>query len=213
MTAAGPVTPVAGGNTVRRGTSGRRLALGGAAFLLAIGLGMAPGPAAAPVLASCASPASIPDAIAKADVVLVGTVTGVDNGGRWASVRVEERWRGAGSVPDVIKVHGGPEPGVTTSIDRVFGADRYLLFLTDGPGPEYYVDNACTATTIWTDDLAQYRPGGVAAAPDVAADAPGETSAGADIVPVVALVAALLIVLIAYFVILRSRRRPPDWMR
>jgi hypothetical protein len=200
-------------NPVRGDTAVRRIALAAGALLVAVAIGIAPGPAAAPALASCASPVPIADALQLADVVLVGTVTHAENGGRWVDVKVEERWRSAGSVPDVITVHGGPGPGSATSIDRAFGTDRYLFFLTYGPGPEYYVDNACTATTIWTDDLAPYRPVGVAPAPGVAADAPLAAQDGADTLPVMALVAALLIVLLAYFLILRARRRPPDWMR
>ncbi len=138
-------------------------------------------------------------------------------GSRTAGAGPASRWRSAGGAlrPFLTssRCTAARSPGSTTSIDRVFDTDRYLFFLTDGPGPEYYVDNACTSTTVWTDDLAQYRPGGVAPAPDVAVDTPGGTSAGADVIPVVALVAALLIVLVAYFLILRSRRRPPDWMR
>ena len=154
---------------------------------------------------------AIPNAMSLADVVLVGTVTGTENGGRWASVRVEERWRTRGSVPEEISVHGGPEPGTATSIDRVYTPGRYLFFLTTGRG--YFLDNACTATTTWTQDLAQFRPLGVAPAPDVAAGVPAGSGYSVEILPVVALVAALLIVLMSYGLILRARRRPPDWMR
>jgi hypothetical protein len=183
------------------------------ALLLAVALGLAAGPAATPARASCASPIPVADAMSLADVVLVGTVTHAENSGRWVDVRVEERWRGAASLPDVIRVHGGPEAGSATTIDRAFAEGRYLFFLTDGPGPEYYVDNACTATTTWTDDLAQYRPGGVVPAPAVAVDSPPGAQDGVDLVPVMALVAALVIALVAYFLILRARGRPPDWMR
>ena len=182
-----------------------------AALLMAVALGLAPGPAAAPAHASCAAPVSIPEAMSMADVVLVGTVTGTENDGRWATVRVEERWQARSSVPDEISVHGGPEPGADTSIDRVFAPGRYLFFLTFGRG--YFLDNACTATTPWTQDLAQYRPLGVAPAPAVASGVPAGSGDFPDIVPVVALVAALLIALLSYGLILRARRRPPDWVR
>ena len=192
-------------------TGVRRLALAAGALLVAVALGLAPGPAASPVRASCASPVPIPDAMSLAEVVLVGTVTSTENGGRWATVRVEERWQTRGSVPDEIAVHGGPEPGAETSIDRVYSPGRYLFFLTIGRG--YYLDNACTATTAWTQDLAQFRPLGVAPAPDVAAGVPAGSRDPVDIVPVVALGVALLIALMSYGLILRARRRPPDWVR
>jgi hypothetical protein len=180
-------------------------------LFMAVALGLASGPAVSPVHASCAAPVSVPEAMRLADVVLVGTVTGTENGGRWTTVRVEERWKTQGSVPDEIEVHGGPEPGATTSIDRVYDAGRYLFFLTLGRG--YFLDNACTATTAWTQGLAQYRPLGVAPAPDVAAGVPAGSGDSVDRLPVVALVAALLIALLSYGLILRARRRPPDWMR
>lgn len=192
-------------------TGVRRLALAAGALLLAAALGLAPGPAASPVRASCASPVPIPDAMSLAEVVLVGTVTSTENGGRWATARVEERWQARGSIPDEIAVHGGPEPGAETSIDRVYSPGRYLFFLTIGRG--YYLDNACTATTAWTQDLAQFRPLGVAPAPDVAAGVPAGSRDPVDIVPVVALGVALLIALMSYGLILRARRRPPDWVR
>jgi hypothetical protein len=198
-------------SAARQRTGVRRLAFAAGALLMAVTLGLAPGPAASPALASCAAPVSIPEAMSMADVVLVGTVTGTENDGRWATVRVEERWQTRSSVPDEISVHGGPEPGARTSIDKVFAPGRYLFFLTFGRG--YFLDNDCTATTPWTQDLAQYRPLGVAPAPAVASGVPAGSGDSVDIVPVAALVAALLIALMSYGLILRARRRPPDWVR
>ncbi len=203
--------PVTRGTMVRPRTALHRLAAAAGALLVAMAIGLAPGPATSPVRASCATPAPIPYAMDQADVVVVGTVTGVDNGGRWASVRVEERWLARGSVPDVIDVHGGPEPGAATSIDRVYTPGRYLFFLTFGRG--YFLDNACTETAVWTPDLAQFRPLGVAPAPDVAAGVPAGSRDPVDILPVLALVAALVIAIMSYVLILRARRRPPEWMR
>ncbi|MCJ7709436.1 MAG: hypothetical protein MUQ32_01265, partial [Chloroflexi bacterium] len=133
------------------------------------------------------------------------------NGGRWITLRVEERWRGPQSMPDTISVRAGPEPGASTSVDRVFGEGRYLFVLTGGP--ETFTDNACSATTVWTDDLAALRPSGVSPAADVVAGKPMGPLDLDVIVPLAALIGALAIALISYLLILRSRGRPPDWMR
>ncbi|MHB8891662.1 MAG: hypothetical protein ACYC65_06410 [Candidatus Limnocylindrales bacterium] len=180
-------------------------------LLVALLVALGPGPSAAPVLAACAPARPIEESMVLADLVVVGTVTRTENGGRWITVRVEERWRAPESLPDTIEVRAGPEPGAATSIDRVFVQARYLFFLTSGP--EYFVDNACTATTLWTEDLAALRPSGVSPAPNVVADAPLGPLDQVELVPVVALFGALVIVLVSYMFILRARRRPPDWMR
>lgn len=178
-----------------------------AALILPVGLVLT----AAPALASCIPPRPIEESLLRADVVVVGMVTHIENGGRWITVRVEERWRAPESLPEVIAVRGGPEPGTATSVDRVFVPGRYLFFLTGGPG--YFVDNACTATTAWTDELAAHRPPGVSPAPNVVSEAPPGPLDQVDLWPVAALSGALLIALVSYGFILRGRRRPPDWMR
>jgi hypothetical protein len=193
--------------TERARTAARRLG----SLLVALLLVFAPGPAATPALASCAPPRPVEESLRMADAVLVGTVTHLENGGRWAVVQVEERWRGSETMPDTIEVRGGPEPGTSTSADRVFTGERYLFFLTKGPG--YFADNACTATTVWTDDLAAFRPSGVAPAPGTAASPPMGPLDLAVVLPLAALIGALVIALVSYLLILRSRGRPPDWMR
>lgn len=180
-------------------------------LLVGLLLALGPGPSVAPVLAACAPPRPIEESMVLADLVVVGTVTHTENGGRWITVRVEERWRAPDSLPDTIEVRAGPEPGAATSVDRIFAQARYLFFLTSGP--EYFVDNACTATTLWTEDLAALRPSGVSPAPNVVADAPLGPLDQVELLPVAALVGALVIVLVSYMFILRARRRPPDWMR
>jgi hypothetical protein len=189
-----------------RRSSGRNLALAAAALLLAL----APGSAVTTASASCEMIPGIAEGIPLYDAVVVGTVTGLERGGRWAEVRVEERWRTPGPLPDTIEIHGGPDAG-TTRTDRVFTAARYLLFLTSGPG--YYTDDLCTPTTLWTADLAAYRPAGVVAAPESPSDASPGPFEGMDLVPLVAMVAALVIAVFSYVLILRARRRPPDWLR
>lgn len=171
--------------------------------------GLATGPQ--PVAASCAAPAPIDEAILQGDVVFVGTVLHLDNQARWATVRVEERWRGARDLADTVEVRGGPGPGTASTVDRLFGTDRYLFVVTRGPG--YLEDNACSATTPWSDDLARLRPIDVSAAPDVVANVAVKELRVEQFVPILALVGALIVAVIAYLVILRARRRPPDWLR
>ncbi len=149
---------------------------------MALFLVLGAGPAVDPVLASCAPPRPIEESMLLADVVVVGIVTQVENSGRWITVKVEERWRGPESLPETIRVRGGPEPGAATSVDRVFVQARYLLFLTGGPAT--FTDNACSATVVWTDQLAALRPAGVVACPrrghgrSARVAGPGEPAAG-----------------------------------
>lgn len=190
-------------------TSAAGRAVGG--LLIALLLAFGTGRTADPVLASCAPPRPIEESLLLADVVVVGMVTKVENSGRWITVKVEERWRGPESMPATIWVRGGPEPGAATSVDRVYAQARYLLFLTGGP--ESFFDNACSATAVWTDELAALRPTGVSPAPDVVTDAPPGLLDQVDLLPVAALLGALAIALVSYGLILRVRRRPPDWVR
>lgn len=164
-----------------------------------------------PAVASCAGIVSLEDALLVAETVFVGSVTGLENMDRWATVRVEERWKGARDLPDTVQVRGGPEPGVASSVDRVFAPGRYLFLVTRGPG--YLQDNACSATTPWTDSLSSVRPAGLSAAPDVVSGAEVTEFDLDPYLPIAALAFALIVAVIAYLVVLRARRRPPDWMR
>jgi hypothetical protein len=193
---------------VRRRTAGRLLV---GVLAVAVWASLAAGPGAVAARASCVVSPPLGEAVRAGEVVFVGTVTRVDNGGRWATVRVEERWRSVAPLPDVVEVRGGPEAGAATSVDRVYAPGRFLFVVAPGPG--YLADNACTATRPWSNDLAVLRPTGVQPAPEVVADAPPSLLDQVDAIPVVALVVALLISVTAYLFILRARRRPPDWMR
>lgn len=209
MTARRPVVLAAAlalGLLLRPGVGGPDGGTGGST-----GPGGLPGLAVAPASASCATTPSIDDAVLLGDVVFVGTVLRTENSGRWATVRVEERWRGARDLGDTVQVRGGPEAGTATPIDRIFATSRYLFVVSQGPG--YLTDNQCTATVPWTDDLARLRPIDVSAAPDVTTGAQVTELDMDRLLPTVALVAALVIAVIAYLVILRARRRPPDWFR
>lgn len=111
---------------------------------------------AAPVLASCMMPPPIEQAIRDADSVFLGTVTGLSNNDRWATVAVEEVWKGPDLAP-IVEVRGGPEGDMATSVDRSFsGGTRYLFlaYIADG----VLNDNACSSTTEFTADLARLRP-------------------------------------------------------
>lgn len=133
-------------------------ALLGAAAILA-----APGAA----LADCMASPPIEIALSGADIVFVGTVTEVGNGGRWASVIVEDIWKGP-DLPGTIIVRGGPEGNAASSVDRSFDAGvRYLFFPVLAPQPAgeplpveiaALTDNSCTSTQPLTPEIAGLRP-------------------------------------------------------
>lgn len=179
-----------------------------ALVLLAAGAVLAP----APALASCAGVPLPPDeAVFFGDVVFVGTVLRTENEGRWATVRVEERWKGSDDLAETIVVRGGPGPGMATSTDRTYAAGRYL-FIVERAGVEVR-DSACGSTQPWTEELAPLRPATVSpAAAELPTDPLGAIEP-ATIALVAALVGALLVAVVAYLWVLRARRRPPDWMR
>jgi hypothetical protein len=184
---------------------GRAFAI--AALLLAAPVSTVPG-----AFADCASPVPVENAVRLGPVVFVGTVTFLENDNRWAVVQVDERWLGADELPDSVNVHGGPEEGSSTPVDRRYQTGQQYLFVVTNEG-DSFADDACSGTTPWTADLARLRPAGVTAV------APGDTGTPLDLlqngstVAVAALFGALLVAIVAYILILRRRRRPPDWMR
>jgi hypothetical protein len=171
----------------------------------------AAGPLAPAALSACASPPAIEDAVRTGEIVFVGTVTFVENGDRWAVVNVDERWRGADSLPESVQVHGGLEPGTVLGTDRSYELGRYLFVVTDAG--DHLADSACSGTRLWTGDLARLRPNGVAAVAPGPGDSPFDMLVSGDVLVVVALVGALLVAIVAYILILRRRQRPPDWRR
>ena len=186
-----------------------RLMIGLVATLIAV---LVPGLASpARVLGSCADPPAFADGLAQAPVVFVGTVIFLENDSRWVTVNVEERWRGADDLGESVEVHGGGDIGTSTTVDRRYEAQRYLFAVSDGPG--YLVDNDCTATSPWSDAFARLRPAGVEAAPGLAVASPIDDVNMDVFLPLAGLGAALVVVVVAYLIVLRSRRRPPDWMR
>ena len=154
-----------------------------------------PGPALADtfapsVLLDCQPAPPIEEAVRTSELVFVGTVTSLDHGGRSATVQVAEVWRG-GEMPATVTILGGTDPARAMEDDRILEAGvRYVFvpFVIDGR----LVDNICTATTAWVDDLAAIRPAGVRTPTASAAPAaPGPLSAVADLA--LPLLTALLI--------------------
>ena len=197
---------------VLRGTgSSGFLALLVACALVALALGVS---LARPisVLAACpTAPQPAEDAVLFGDVVFVGTVLRSENEGRWPTVRVEERWKGAAGLADTIVVRGGPEPGTATATDRTYLPGRYLFVVRNENG--VLADDGCSGTQAWTDELATLRPPGVPpAATELPTDPLGSINPG-TLAAVAGLLVALLIAIVAYLYVLRARRRPPDWIR
>lgn len=114
---------------------------------------------AVPVSASCALPPGVPEPrLHDAEILIVGTVRAVRDGGRVATVTVDEIWR-APDLPTEVVIQGGFATGDSfTSGDRTFEAGvRYLFDLTiDQDGN--LQDGACTQTTVWSAELAAFRP-------------------------------------------------------
>jgi hypothetical protein len=196
------------GPTTRRAARAR---IGAAALATSFAVLLVPGLTASPVAADCAGPATIQDAQRTGDILFVGSVVRLENDNRWIKVLVEERWQNADGVPDTVDIRGGPEAGISSSTQRAYTQGRYLFDVTNfGP---FYQDTSCSATTLWTDDLARYRPSNVAQAPNSSSGSPLDAIGSSDLALAAVLVLALLIAVVAYILILRRRKRPPDWMR
>jgi len=160
------------------------------AVLLAPGAALAETFAPGPVIADCQMAPPIEEAVRTAELAFVGTVTEVANGGRSASVRVEEVWRG-GEMPASVTVLGGMDPAQPMEDDRTFEAGVRYLFLPFAIDRQL-VDNICSATRPWVDELEAVRPAGVQTpAPTAAPAALGPLSAVADLA--LPLLTALLI--------------------
>lgn len=115
--------------------------------------------------ASCAGVVSVQDSVRSAPTVFVGTVLDVSNGGRVATVRVDDVWRGRG-IAASVDVVGSPDlNAAATSVDRTYAAGSQYLFVPDGGGPQHFSDNNCTATQIYAGTLAALRPASAPGAP------------------------------------------------
>jgi hypothetical protein len=124
-----------------------------AAGVAALGFMLTPSVA----LADCMMPAPVKEAALKADILFVGTVTETTSNDTWASVAVEEVWRGPDLPADVV-VKGGPGGNAMTSVDRTFWAGVKYLFFPYADEQGALADNSCTNTMEWSADLAQIRP-------------------------------------------------------
>lgn len=129
-------------------------------------------------------PTGLGDAIANADLVVVGTVVSTRSHHRVATVHREELWKGR--VGLTLEVFGGPADGhVATSVDRTYRVgERYLLLVrapaARGQPPIFggrYEDSQCSGTRPWTEALARYRPATATVTRDESATGPQTTSA------------------------------------
>jgi hypothetical protein len=116
---------------------------------------------AVPAAASCAGPVPIPQAMQEASAVFVGTVVGLENMRRWATVEISDTWKGP--VEDVVEVRAGPKdpPGpisAASSVDRYYRRGvEYLFVVYKGRGGVYR-DSNCSATTRYKPQLQRFRP-------------------------------------------------------
>ena len=125
--------------------------------------------------ASCAPPVGIPEAIRRADVVVVGTVTATHSRDRIATVSIDEVWKG--NIAETFEVHGGPTAdNMMTTVERTYTAGRrYLIFAFEptahdstGSFGARYEDNNCSNTQPWQASLARYRPSAATNRPEAA---------------------------------------------
>ena len=171
-----------------------------ASIALAALLVAAPGAA----LADCAMPPPLGEAVLKADIVFVGTVTSAVNNRRWAEVAVQEVWRGP-DQPATVVVRGGPEGNTMTSVDRSFEVGRTYLFVPYvDPDTNALTDNSCTSTTEFTDDTAKQRPADARQPLGAQPTAPTGFDVG-SLAPL-ALVGVVFLVLLAIGLLARGRQ-------
>lgn len=108
--------------------------------------------------ASCAEPVALPTAIAGAPAVFVGTVTGLANGGRVATVRVDDVWKGD-AVSEVVQVAGSPDlAAAATSVDRTYSTYQQYLFVPTAGAVDHFEDNSCSLTQPYSAALTASRP-------------------------------------------------------
>lgn len=114
--------------------------------------------AATAIVVDCAPPLPLEKAVFS-ELVFVGRVTEVANGGRSATVEVTEVWRGDVATP--VTVFGGADPTNPAEDDRVFEVGVTYLFVPpqlDSLRQGIVVDSVCSSTTPWTDAMAPLRP-------------------------------------------------------
>lgn len=113
--------------------------------------------------ASCAEIPPLERAVEEAPILFVGTVTDTTNADRWATVTVEEVWKGKG-IGRAVEVRAGPKdpPGPlmsASSVDRTYQEGvRYLFFPYRARRGTTLSDSSCSSTTRFTSALERYRP-------------------------------------------------------
>ena len=108
-----------------------------------------------PIIGDCAPPLPLEKVVVSADLVFVGTVNSVDNGGQTANVTVTEVWRG--DVTALAVINGGQDPASQAPDVRLFNAGATYLFVPTKVNGSL-VDSSCSSTVQWSDDLARLRP-------------------------------------------------------
>ena len=106
-------------------------------------------------------PQTIAAALDNADAIVVGMVLSTSNMNRYATVRVEEIWRGD-VESQIIQIKGGvgPTGGNFATVgehDRYYRADSRYLFELSGSGSRF-ADDMCSVTVEWDDSLRLDRP-------------------------------------------------------
>lgn len=134
----------------------RRRALPAASLALGLSLLLATG-----AQASCIEDTrSVEQQVADAEVVFVGTVTGLRNDGRTALIDVESIWKGPDLAAEVV-VHGGPDgTNVATSVDRTWQTGVRYLVVPRIEG-DRLVDDQCSPTRPYESDMTQAEPADV----------------------------------------------------
>ncbi len=116
-------------------------------------------------LASCA-PFSTAEAVARAEVLLVGVATANREQGAYTKFNVEEVWKGPDLAPKVWVQGGQDQPpwpfnhfiGVNSSNDVRFEVgERYLI----AASAETFKTEACTATRTFDPRLREYAPSSI----------------------------------------------------
>ncbi|HYI44543.1 MAG TPA: hypothetical protein VE174_03665 [Actinomycetota bacterium] len=129
-----------------------------AAALLIVVLG------SGPATAACAPLPPLRESLGEAQAAFVGMVVRTTDEDRKAVVNVESIWLGP-RLPATVEVFGVPdvagsaEVSLATSEDRTFETGERYLFVPENTQPPFS-DNACTATTLYTDDVARLEPDG-----------------------------------------------------
>ncbi|MEA2446469.1 MAG: hypothetical protein QOK47_106 [Actinomycetota bacterium] len=118
---------------------------------------------AGPALAVCAPLPPLKESLGDARAAFVGRVARTTDDDRTATVVVESIWLGP-RLPQTVEVTGVPEtdndtPSLMTSEDRTYETGKRYLFVPENSAPPFH-DNACTATTLYTEEVAALEPDG-----------------------------------------------------